>query len=86
MRQKYHAFAFYTASALNFSFSSQSLSNILIETITLVFTGRSIPTAISAGAALAVTSALIDAGGQTTRIDNGKEYYPYTTKKRPNVN
>ncbi|KAL7197288.1 hypothetical protein ACSBR2_019883 [Camellia fascicularis] len=48
--------------------------------------GRSISTAISAGAALAVTSALIDAGGQTTRIDNGKEYYPYTTKKRPNVN
>ncbi|KAK3015173.1 hypothetical protein RJ639_005319, partial [Escallonia herrerae] len=45
--------------------------------------GRSISTAISAGAALAVTSALIDAGGQTTRIDNGKEYYPYNTKKRP---
>ncbi|KAM7500230.1 hypothetical protein LguiA_024644 [Lonicera macranthoides] len=52
----------------------------------LGYKGRSIPTAISAGAALAVTSALIDAGGQTTRIDNGKEYYPYTTKKRPNVN
>ncbi|KMT15350.1 hypothetical protein BVRB_3g060550 [Beta vulgaris subsp. vulgaris] len=49
----------------------------------LGFRGRSIPTAISAGAALAVTSALIDAGGQTTRIDNGKEYYPYTVKKRP---
>lgn len=46
---------------------------------------KSIPTAISAGAALAVTSALIDAGGQTTRIDNGKEYYPYTQKKRPTV-
>ncbi|XP_059427776.1 outer envelope pore protein 16-3, chloroplastic/mitochondrial [Corylus avellana] len=46
------------------------------------FKGRSIKTAISAGSALAVTSALIDAGGQTTRIDNGKEYYPYTTKKR----
>lgn len=45
--------------------------------------GRSIPTAISAGAALAVTSALIDVGGQTTRVDNGKEYYPYTVKKRP---
>ncbi|KAL9237804.1 hypothetical protein vseg_012308 [Gypsophila vaccaria] len=44
---------------------------------------RSIPTALSAGAALAVTSALIDAGGQTTRVDNGKEYYPYTVKKRP---
>jgi len=52
----------------------------------LGYKGRSISTAISAGAALAVTSALIDAGGQTTRIDNGKEYYPYTTKKRPNVN
>ncbi|KAI7991444.1 hypothetical protein LOK49_LG12G02994 [Camellia lanceoleosa] len=50
------------------------------------YKGRSISTAISAGAALAVTSALIDAGGQTTRIDNGKEYYPYSTKKRPNVN
>jgi len=46
------------------------------------FKGRSIKTAISAGSALAVTSALIDAGGQTTRIDTGKEYYPYTTKKR----
>ena len=39
-------------------------------------------TAISAGAALAIASAAIDGGGQTTRIDNGKEYYPYTTKKR----
>ncbi|MBA0615619.1 hypothetical protein Godav_015740 [Gossypium davidsonii] len=47
------------------------------------FAGRSISTAISAGTALAVTSAVIDAGGQTTRIDTGKEYYPYTTKKRP---
>ncbi|GAA0144523.1 hypothetical protein Leryth_001064 [Lithospermum erythrorhizon] len=48
----------------------------------LGYKGRSIPTALSAGAALAVTSALIDAGGQTTRHDTGKEYYPYTTKKR----
>ncbi|KAK2651275.1 hypothetical protein Ddye_018764 [Dipteronia dyeriana] len=48
----------------------------------LGYRARSIPTALSAGAALAVTSALIDAGGQTTRIDTGKEYYPYTTKKR----
>ncbi|KAK6941903.1 hypothetical protein RJ641_027280 [Dillenia turbinata] len=47
------------------------------------YKGRSIPRAISAGAALAFTSAVIDIGGQTTRIDNGKEYYPYTTKKRP---
>lgn len=51
----------------------------------LGYRGRSISTAISAGAALAVTSAVIDAGGQTTRIDNGKEYYPYTTKKRSTV-
>ncbi|XP_031104313.1 outer envelope pore protein 16-3, chloroplastic/mitochondrial [Ipomoea triloba] len=48
----------------------------------LGYKGKSISTAISAGAALAVTSALIDAGGQTTRVDNGKEYYPYTTKKK----
>ncbi|KAL0453005.1 UNVERIFIED_CONTAM: Outer envelope pore protein 16-3, chloroplastic/mitochondrial [Sesamum latifolium] len=52
----------------------------------LGYKGRSIPTAISAGAALAFTSAVIDIGGQTTRVDTGKEYYPYTTKKRPNVN
>ncbi|XP_022842261.1 outer envelope pore protein 16-3, chloroplastic/mitochondrial-like [Olea europaea var. sylvestris] len=51
----------------------------------LGYKGRSISSAISAGAALAVTSAVIDAGGQTTRIDNGKEYYPYSLKKRPNV-
>ncbi|CAI0406713.1 unnamed protein product [Linum tenue] len=51
----------------------------------LGFKARSIPTALSAGAALAVTSSLIDAGGQTTRVDNGKEYYPYTTKKRSTV-
>ncbi|KAJ7972284.1 Outer envelope pore protein 16-3 chloroplastic/mitochondrial [Quillaja saponaria] len=48
----------------------------------LGYKGRSISTALSAGAALAFTSAIIDIGGQTTRIDNGKEYYPYTTKKR----
>ncbi|XP_021894000.1 outer envelope pore protein 16-3, chloroplastic/mitochondrial [Carica papaya] len=48
----------------------------------LGFKGRSMSTAISAGSALAVTSAVIDAGGQTTRVDTGKEYYPYTTKKR----
>ncbi|KAI9077318.1 hypothetical protein K1719_040762 [Acacia pycnantha] len=48
----------------------------------LGYKGRSISTAISAGTALAVTSSIIDIGGQTTRIDNGKEYYPYTTKKR----
>ncbi|XVE61235.1 hypothetical protein DITRI_Ditri06bG0023300 [Diplodiscus trichospermus] len=49
----------------------------------LGFKGRSISRAISAGSALAFTSSVIDAGGQTTRIDTGKEYYPYTTKKRP---
>ncbi|XP_042485802.1 outer envelope pore protein 16-3, chloroplastic/mitochondrial [Macadamia integrifolia] len=51
----------------------------------LGFKGKSIKTAISAGAALAVTSSLIDFGGQTTRIDVGKEYYPYTTEKRPST-
>ncbi|CAK9322880.1 unnamed protein product [Citrullus colocynthis] len=51
----------------------------------LGYKGKSISTAISAGAALAVTSAVIDVGGQTTRIDNGKEYYPYTTKKRSHI-
>lgn len=47
--------------------------------------GKSISTAISAGAALAVTSGIIDIGGQTTRVDTGKEYYPYTKKKRANT-
>ncbi|XP_031504426.1 outer envelope pore protein 16-3, chloroplastic/mitochondrial [Nymphaea colorata] len=51
----------------------------------LGFKGRSISTAISAGAALAFTSAVIDIGGQTTRVDNGKEYLPYTTEKRPSA-
>ena len=41
--------------------------------------------ALGAGSALAFTSALLDAGGQTTRVDNGKEYYPYTVEKRPSV-
>ncbi|RWR72705.1 outer envelope pore protein 16-3, chloroplastic/mitochondrial-like protein isoform X2 [Cinnamomum micranthum f. kanehirae] len=51
----------------------------------LGYKGRSISTAISAGAALAFTSSILDAGGQTTRIDNGKEYYAYTTQKRPSA-
>ncbi|CAA6661594.1 unnamed protein product [Spirodela intermedia] len=51
----------------------------------LGFKGRNIKTAIKAGSALAFTSAVLDAGGQTTRIDNGKEYYPYTVEKRPSV-
>lgn len=50
--------------------------------LTVILAGRSIPTALSAGAALAVTSGIIDGLGATTRTDNGKEYYPYTTKKR----
>ncbi|XP_057818027.1 outer envelope pore protein 16-3, chloroplastic/mitochondrial [Cryptomeria japonica] len=45
--------------------------------------GRSISSALKAGAALAATAALVDASGQTTRIDNGTEYYPYTTGKAP---
>ncbi|KAI3678147.1 hypothetical protein L6452_37428 [Arctium lappa] len=52
----------------------------------LGFKGKSISTALSAGAALAATSAAIDVGGQTTRVDTGKEYYPYTTKKRVDAN
>ncbi|KAA0043716.1 hypothetical protein IC582_009119 [Cucumis melo] len=51
----------------------------------LGYKGKSISTALSAGAALAFTSAVIDIGGQTTRIDTGKEYYPYTTKKRSHI-
>ncbi|KAL3755397.1 hypothetical protein ACJRO7_002445 [Eucalyptus globulus] len=51
----------------------------------LGYKGKSISSAISAGSALAVTSALLDIGGQTTRVDTGKEYYPYTTKKRSAV-
>ncbi|KAJ0961720.1 hypothetical protein J5N97_000039 [Dioscorea zingiberensis] len=50
------------------------------------FKGRGISSAISAGSALAVTSAVLDIGGQTTRVDNGKEYYPYTVQKRPTSN
>jgi len=44
--------------------------------------GRSIKTALSAGSALAFTSAYIDLGGQTLKHDEGKEYAAYTTKKR----
>ncbi|KAI3412239.1 uncharacterized protein J3R85_017612 [Psidium guajava] len=54
-------------------------------TLTTAFAGKSISSAISAGAALAVTSAVLDVGGQTTRVDTGKEYYPYTTKKKSTV-
>ncbi|KAI0497704.1 hypothetical protein KFK09_020937 [Dendrobium nobile] len=45
--------------------------------------GKTIPSALTAGSALAVTSAILDIGGRTTRVDVGKEYYPYTTEKRP---
>ncbi|THU71440.1 hypothetical protein C4D60_Mb04t01450 [Musa balbisiana] len=44
--------------------------------------GRSIPIAISAGSALAFTSAVLDIGVRTTRVDNGQECFPYTTQKR----
>lgn len=50
--------------------------------LTVNLVGRSISTALSAGTALAVTSGIIDGLGATTRTDNGREYYPYTTKKR----
>ncbi|KAK7285511.1 hypothetical protein RJT34_20285 [Clitoria ternatea] len=48
----------------------------------LGYRGRSISTAISAGSALAFTSAVLDFGGQTIKHDTGKEYAAYTTKKR----
>ncbi|EPS58428.1 hypothetical protein M569_16388, partial [Genlisea aurea] len=48
----------------------------------LGFKGRSISTAISAGSAFAFTSAFLDAGKQTIKHDTGKDYYPYTLKKR----
>lgn len=52
----------------------------------LGYRGRSIPNAISAGSALAFTSAVLDFGGQTMKHDTGKEYAAYTTKKRPSNN
>ncbi|KAG5043394.1 hypothetical protein JHK87_007309 [Glycine soja] len=48
-------------------------------------TGRSIKTALSAGSALAFTSAFLDFGDQTLKHDAGKEYAAYTTKKRPST-
>ncbi|CAL9169939.1 outer envelope pore protein 16-3, chloroplastic/mitochondrial-like [Musa acuminata AAA Group] len=47
------------------------------------FRGRSIQTALTGGSALAFTSAVLDIGGRTTRIDNGKVYAPVTIEKRP---
>ena len=47
------------------------------------YRGRSIPSALTAGSCLAFTSAMLDVGGNTTRVDNGKEYYPYTAEKQP---
>lgn len=63
----------------------QALLADLVDAGKHLMAGRSINTAIKAGSALAFTSAVVDVGGQTTRIDNGKEYYPYTTKKRSTV-
>jgi mitochondrial import inner membrane translocase subunit TIM22 len=45
--------------------------------------GKSIQSALIAGSCLAFTSAALDIGGNTTRVDNGKEYYAYTTEKKP---
>ena len=45
------------------------------------WTGHTISSAIYAGVALAVTAAIVDASGQTTRIDNGTVYFPYTVEK-----
>jgi hypothetical protein len=39
--------------------------------------------ALIAGSCLAFTSAALDIGGNTTRVDNRKEYYPYTTGEKP---
>ncbi|BAF09845.1 outer envelope pore protein 16-3, chloroplastic/mitochondrial [Oryza sativa Japonica Group] len=47
------------------------------------YKGRSIPSALIAGSCLAFTSAALDVGGNTTRVDNGKEYYPYTVENKP---
>lgn len=55
----------------------------MVYNFMVMFAGRSISTAIGAGAAFAFTSAFIDSGGQTTHVDTGKEYFPYTTGKRP---
>lgn len=76
---------FYILSSNWFSFSLNCVMLFLNEMRYCTLTGRSISTAISAGAALAFTSSILDAGGQTTRIDNGKEYYAYTTQKRPSA-
>ncbi|CAJ1909361.1 unnamed protein product [Sphenostylis stenocarpa] len=48
----------------------------------LGYKGRSIKTALSAGSALAFTSAYLDFGDQRIKHDDGKEYAAYTTKKR----
>ncbi|CAN6233706.1 unnamed protein product, partial [Urochloa humidicola] len=47
------------------------------------YRGKSIQSALIGGSCLAFTSAVLDIGGNTTRVDNGKEYYPYTTEKKP---
>ncbi|RRT71572.1 hypothetical protein B296_00001779 [Ensete ventricosum] len=44
---------------------------------------RSIQTALSGGSALAFTSAVLDIGGRTTKVDNGKVYAQVTMEKRP---
>ncbi|KAL2320842.1 hypothetical protein Fmac_029811 [Flemingia macrophylla] len=48
----------------------------------LGYKGRSIKTALSAGSALAFTSAYIDYGDQRLKHDDEVEYAAYTTKKR----
>jgi hypothetical protein len=45
--------------------------------------GKSIKSALIGGSALAFTSAILDVGGNTTRVDNGKAYHAYTTEKKP---
>lgn len=80
---QFHSFA-YKISHFSISFIHVVVDLYITNGACFQFTGRSVSTAISSGSALAFISAVLDAGGQTTRIDNGKEYYPYTTGTRSN--
>jgi hypothetical protein len=66
--------------ALDLTFFKQALHNVGYTV------GRSISTAISAGSALAFTSAVIDFAATPFKHDEGKEYAALTTKKRPSNN
>ncbi|KAE8821414.1 outer envelope pore protein 16-3, chloroplastic/mitochondrial [Hordeum vulgare] len=47
------------------------------------YRGKSIKSALIGGSSLAFTSAILDVGGNTTRVDNGKAYHAYTMEKKP---